>query len=53
MGIWAEQSTGLRVPSSSDHRALVKETAQARAVKCGRLGVSEPAEVGGGRWFTE
>ena len=32
-GLWAEQSAGLQVLSSNDHRGLAGETAQARAVK--------------------
>ena len=47
-GLWAEQSAGLLVLSSNDHRGLARETARARAVKCAGLGVSEPAEVGRG-----
>lgn len=48
-GLWAEQSAGLLLLSSSDHRGLARETAWARATKCAELGVSEPAGVGRGR----
>lgn len=48
-GLWAEQSTGLRVLSSSDHQGVAREKAQARSLKCGGFGVSEPAEVGKGK----
>lgn len=53
-GLWVEQST-LRVLNSSVHRGLAREAAQASAVKCGGLGISEPAEVGRGKmahWIT-
>lgn len=48
-GLWVEQSAGLLVLSSSDHRGLARETARARAMKCAGLGVSVPAGVGRGR----
>ena len=47
-GLWAEQSAGLQVLSSNDHRGLARETAQARAVKHAGLDETEPAEVGRG-----